>query len=50
MKKWNQQYHVKFKAFALIHKVWDQKNLEQAWNGVKANRESAGINNNLTDR
>jgi len=28
MKKWNQQYHDKFKAFALIHKVWDQKNLE----------------------
>jgi hypothetical protein len=31
MKKWNQQHHDKFKAFALIHKVWDQKNLEKAW-------------------
>ena len=45
MKKWNQQYHDKFKAFALIHKVWDQKNLEKAWKSVKANRESAGIDN-----
>jgi len=43
MKKWNQQYHDKFKAFALIHKVWDQKNLEKAWKRVKANRGSAGI-------
>jgi hypothetical protein len=43
MKKWNQQYHDKFKAFALIHKVWDQKNLEKAWKSVKANRGSAGI-------
>ncbi|CAG0965513.1 partial Group II intron-encoded protein LtrA, partial [Methanosarcinales archaeon] len=42
MKKWNQQYHDKFKAFALIHKVWDQKNLEKAWKSVKANRGSAG--------
>ena len=38
MKKWNQQYHDKFKAFALIHKVWDQKNLEKAWKRVKANK------------
>jgi RNA-directed DNA polymerase len=45
MKKWNQQYHDKFKAFALIHKVWDQKNLEKAWKSVKANRGSAGIDN-----
>ena len=43
MKKWNQQYHDKFKAFALIHKVWDQKNLEKAWKRVKANKGSAGI-------
>ncbi len=42
MKKWNQQYHDKFKAFALIHKVWDQKNLEKAWKSVKANKGSAG--------
>lgn len=45
MKKWNQQYHDKFKSFALIHKVWDQKNLEKAWKSVKANRGSAGIDN-----
>ncbi len=45
MKKWNQQYHDKFKAFALIHKVWDKKNLERAWKSVKANRGSAGIDN-----
>ncbi len=45
MKKWNQQYHDKFKAFALIHKVWDQKNLEAAWKSVKANKGSAGIDN-----
>ncbi|CAG0955371.1 partial Group II intron-encoded protein LtrA, partial [Methanosarcinales archaeon] len=45
MKKWNQQYHDKFKTFALIHKVWDQKNLEQAWKSVKANKGSAGIDN-----
>jgi group II intron reverse transcriptase/maturase len=45
MKKWNQQYHDKFEAFALIHKVWDQKNLEKAWKSVKANRGSAGIDN-----
>jgi len=45
MKKWNQQYHDKFKAFALIHKVWDQKNLERAWKSVKANKGSAGIDN-----
>ncbi len=45
MKKWNQQYHDKFKAFALIHKVWDQKNLERAWKSVKANGGSAGIDN-----
>src|SRR5450830_741729 len=45
MKKWNQQYHEKFKAFALIHKVWDQKNLEKSWKRVKANRGSAGIDN-----
>src|SRR5450759_2226162 len=43
MNKWNQQYHDKFKAFALIHKVWDQKNLEKAWKRVKANKGSAGI-------
>ena len=42
MKKWNQQYHDKFKAFALIHKVWEQKNLEKAWKSVKANKGSAG--------
>jgi hypothetical protein len=29
MKKWNQQYHDKFKAFALINNVWDQKSLEK---------------------
>jgi RNA-directed DNA polymerase len=43
MKKWNQQYHDKFKAFALIHKVWDEKNLEKAWKSVKANKGNAGI-------
>jgi group II intron reverse transcriptase/maturase len=43
VKKWNQQYHDKFKEFALIHKVWDKKNLEKAWKSVKANRGSAGI-------
>jgi RNA-directed DNA polymerase len=48
MKKWNQQYHDKFKAFALIHKVWDQKNLEAAWKSVKANKGSAGIDNITT--
>src|SRR5574341_1343189 len=42
MKKWNQQYHDKFKEFALIHKVWDEKNLEKAWKSVKAKRGSAG--------
>ncbi|MCE8427053.1 MAG: hypothetical protein J5U19_01510 [Candidatus Methanoperedens sp.] len=45
MKKWNQQYHDKFKAFALIHKVWDQKNLEISWKSVKSNKGSAGIDN-----
>src|SRR3990172_10271863 len=45
MKKWNQQYHDKFKAFALIHKVWDKKNIEKAWKRVKANKGSAGIDN-----
>ena len=43
MKKWNQQYHDKFKEFALIHKVWSEKNLEQAWKSVKANKGSAGV-------
>ncbi len=43
MKKWNQQYHDKFKEFALIHKVWDEKNLEKAWKSVEANKGSAGI-------
>ncbi len=43
MKKWNQQYHDKFKEFALIHKVWSEKNLVQAWKSVKANKGSAGV-------
>ncbi|MCX9084487.1 MAG: hypothetical protein OIN87_06815 [Candidatus Methanoperedens sp.] len=47
MKKWNQQYHDKFKEFALIYKVWDQKNLEKAWKRVKANKGSAGIDHLL---
>ncbi|KCZ73266.1 Retron-type reverse transcriptase [Candidatus Methanoperedens nitroreducens] len=43
MKKWNQQYHDKFKEFALIHKVWEQENLVKAWESVRANKGSAGI-------
>ena len=43
MKKWNQQYHDIFKEFALIHKVWSEKNLVQAWKSVKANKGSAGV-------
>ncbi len=50
MKKWNQQYHDKLKAFALIHKVWEQKNLERAWKSVKANKGSAGIDNITTEQ
>jgi hypothetical protein len=30
MKKWNQQYHDKFKRHTLIFQVWDEKNLERA--------------------
>lgn len=43
MKKWNQQYHDKFKEYALIHQVWNEKNLEKAWKKVRANKGSAGI-------
>jgi group II intron reverse transcriptase/maturase len=43
MKKWNQQYHDKFKRHTLIFQVWDEKNLERAWKQVKANKGSAGI-------
>jgi group II intron reverse transcriptase/maturase len=43
MKKWNQQYHDKFKRHSLIFQVWDEKNLENAWKSVKANKGSAGI-------
>jgi group II intron reverse transcriptase/maturase len=43
MKKWNQQYHDKFKRHTLIFQVWDEKNLERAWKQVKVNKGSAGI-------
>ncbi|MCX9011379.1 MAG: group II intron reverse transcriptase/maturase [Candidatus Methanoperedens sp.] len=43
MKKWNQQYHDKFKRHTLIFQVWDEKNLERAWKQVRANKGSAGI-------
>ena len=43
MKKWNQRYHDKFKKHSLINQVWDEKNLENAWKRVKANKGSAGI-------
>jgi group II intron reverse transcriptase/maturase len=43
MKKWNQQYHDKFKRHSLINQVWNEKNLEEAWERVKANKGSAGI-------
>ena len=39
MKKWNQQYHDIFKEFALIHKVWSEKNLVQAWKSVRQIKE-----------
>src|SRR3990172_9165190 len=45
MKKWNQQYHDKFKKHSLINQVWNEKNLEKAWERVKANKGSAGIDN-----
>jgi RNA-directed DNA polymerase len=45
MKKWNQRYHDKFKKHSLIDKVWNEKNLEQAWKRVKINKGSAGIDN-----
>jgi RNA-directed DNA polymerase len=31
--------------YQIIHKVWDQKNLEKSWKRVKANRGNAGIDN-----
>ncbi len=43
MKKWNQQYHDKFKRHSLIFQVWDEKNLGKAWKSVKANKGSAGV-------
>ena len=43
MKKWNQRYHDKFKKHSLINQVWDEKNLENAWKRVRANKGSAGI-------
>ena len=43
MKKWNQRYHDKFKKHSLIDKIWNEKNLEQAWKRVKENKGSAGI-------
>ncbi len=43
MKKWNQQYHDKFKKHSLINQVWNEKNLGNSWNEVKANKGSAGI-------
>jgi RNA-directed DNA polymerase len=45
MKKWNQQYHDKFKKHALIHQVWNEKNLGNAWKRVRENKGSAGIDN-----
>jgi len=43
MKKWNQRYHDKFKKHSLINQVWGEKNLENAWKRVRANKGSAGI-------
>lgn len=43
MKKWNQRYHDKLKKHSLIDKVWNEKNLENAWKRVKENKGSAGI-------
>lgn len=43
MKKWNQRYHDKLKNHSLIDKVWNEKNLENAWKRVKKNKGSAGI-------
>ncbi len=45
MKKWNQQYHDKSKKHALIHQVWNEKNLGNAWKRVRENKGSAGIDN-----
>jgi len=45
MKKWNQQYHDKFKRHSLINQVWNEKNLGKSWERVKANKGSAGIDN-----
>ncbi len=43
MRKWNEKYHDKFKKHSLINQVWDIRNLSKAWERVKENKGSAGI-------
>ncbi len=45
MKKWNQQYHDRFKRHTLINQVWNEENLGKAWKQVRENKGSAGIDN-----
>jgi len=50
MKKWNEKYHDKFKRHSLSGQLWDMQNLERAWNKVRANRGSAGIDRESLER
>lgn len=50
MKKWNKEYHERFKWHSLSGQLWDIRNLEKAWNKVRANRGSAGIDRESIER
>ena len=50
MNKWNEKYHDRFKRHSLSGQLWDIGNLEKAWNKVRANRGSAGIDRESIER
>jgi group II intron reverse transcriptase/maturase len=43
MRKWNEKYHDKFKRHSMSSRLWDMRNLNEAWRKVKANKGSGGI-------
>lgn len=43
MKKWNEQYHDRFKRHSLSRELCDMRNLREAWKRVRANRGSGGV-------